>query len=178
MIDEDALPIDLTLQRKSLPSSLQTPASGSIYICPICSEEQLTLDHFVDHMATHRWKKSLVASHERSWLLLAKSSLLKSSRRLKLLRRSRKRHRESKQIPSMATAGDDKQPIVTGFVEKEGQVSFHCPACPAFQRITGIQAAVVSFSDKFLVKLTKKLDVQLMLLQQKLAMMHRLICVN
>eukprot|EP00108_Taenia_solium_P005072 TsM_000855600 transcript=TsM_000855600 gene=TsM_000855600 len=145
--DEDVLPIDLTLQRKSLPSSLRTPASASTYICPICSEEQLTLDRFVDHVTTHRWKKSLVASHERSWLLLAKSSLLKSSRRLKFLRRSRKRHRESKQFSSMATRCGDKQPITTDFVEKEGQVCFHCPICPAFQRITGIQAAVNHFEN-------------------------------
>ncbi|KAL5106263.1 hypothetical protein TcWFU_005989 [Taenia crassiceps] len=145
--DEDVLPIDLTLQRKSLPSSLQTPVSASVYICPICSKKQLNLEHFVEHMTTHRWKKSLVASHERSWLLLAKSSLLKSSCRLKLLRKSRKRHRELKQLSSVATMGDNKQLIATGFAEKEGQFSFRCPACPAIQRITGIQAAVNHFEN-------------------------------
>ncbi|VDM32561.1 unnamed protein product [Hydatigera taeniaeformis] len=135
--EEDVLPIDLTLQRKAHPSSLQTPASDSIYICPICGEEQLTLDRFVDHMTTHRWKKLPVAPHERSWLLLAKSSLLKSSRRLRLLRRSRKRHREPKHVSS--TRSSD--------IKREGQISFHCPACPTFQRIIGIQAAVNHFEN-------------------------------
>ncbi|EUB57318.1 hypothetical protein EGR_07854 [Echinococcus granulosus] len=142
MIDEDVLPIDLTLQRKSLPPSMQTPPSASIYICPVCSEEQLTLDHFLDHMTTHRWRKSPLASCDRSCLLLARSSLLKSSRRLKLLRSGRKRHRDSKRVSSIATTRSDEQPAATGSVEEEGQVSFHCPACPAFQRISGIQAAV------------------------------------
>lgn len=124
MIDEDVLPIDLTLQRKSLPPSMQTPPSASIYICPVCSEEQLTLDHFLDHMTTHRWRKSPLASCDRSCLLLARSSLLKSSRRLKLLRSGRKRHRDSKRVSSIATTRSDEQPAATGSVEEEGQNHF------------------------------------------------------
>lgn len=137
MANEDVHPIDLTFQRSSAPLS-----SPDTYICPICSEEQFTLDHFITHMTKHRWDKPLSLSQEYSWLLLTKSSAHKNSRRIKILRRSRRRQRDLRRSSYSAANVDSKQLVNP---EIEDVESFLCPACPAFQKIVGVKAAVVRF---------------------------------
>ena len=140
--NEDVLPIDLTFQRSISTGFHAPPPLPSAYICPICSEDQFTPDHFINHMTKHRWDKPLSLSQDRSWLLLTKSSIHKSSRRLKLLRRNRRRQRDLRRTSYSTTNSDFKESMTHPFGEEE---TFQCPACPAFQRIVGVKAAVVGF---------------------------------